>query len=255
MISVISPAKKLDFEQPSRYKDFTIPQFLGQSRGLNKLLREYSLLDLMELMHISSNIAQLNIERNHNWKTPFGIKNARQAFFAFRGDVYKSLDADTLKQADLKFAQQHLRILSGLYGILKPLDLIQPYRLEMGTRLENSRGKNLYEFWGSRITDKISEELSKHKSRVLVNLASNEYFKSIIPKQLDGEIITPVFKEKKGKDYRIVAIHAKKARGLMSRFIIKNRLNQPEAMKEFELEGYQYNDQLSDNRHWVFTRG
>jgi len=254
MISVISPAKKLDFEHPAGSGEFSTPALLSDSERLNRLLREYSALDLMELMNISNKIAELNAERNYHWKTPFNSKNAKQAIFAFRGDVYKGLDADTLKPADLKFAQKHLRILSGLYGILRPLDLMQPYRLEMGTRLRSPRGKNLYEFWGTRITDHINGELARQKSRVLVNLASNEYFKAIVPGQLGGEIITPVFKEKKGRDYRVIGIHAKKARGLMSRFIIKGRIDQPEALKEFELEGYHYNEKLSDDSSWVFVR-
>jgi len=258
MICVISPAKKLDFEQTTATstatQGHTTPEFLSQSRKLNRILKEYSELDLMELMKISQKIAALNVERNHAWKTPFKPGNARQALFAFRGDVYRGLDADTLKTADINFAQKHLRILSGLYGLLKPLDLMQAYRLEMGSRLSNPKGKTLYDFWGTQLTDKINQELAAQKSSVLVNLASNEYFKSIQPKLLQGELITPVFKEKKGKEFRIVAIHAKKARGLMCRFIVKNRIDQPAAIKDFDLADYRFNARQSNDKNWVFTR-
>lgn len=255
MISIISPAKKQDFDAPAGMNDYSTPELLPQSRKLNRLLRNHSELDLMELMKISWNIASLNLDRNNAWKTPFSLNNARQAIFAFRGDVYRGLDADTLNKTDLKFAQNHLRILSGLYGLLKPLDLMQAYRLEMGTRLKNPHGNTLYDFWGNRLTDQINREIARHSSQILANLASNEYFKAIIPAKLKAEIITPVFKEKKGKDYRVIAIHAKKARGLMSRFIIKNRIDKPEKLKTFDLADYLFNGDLSNNNNWVFTRG
>jgi len=255
MITVISPAKKLDFDTPNPKLDVTKPDFLPQSRKLNRILREYPELDLMELMHISKNIAALNVERNNSWKTPFTLSNAKPALLAFKGDVYQGLDAPTLKPADLKFSQKHLRILSGLYGLLRPLDLMQAYRLEMGTKLPNEAGKNLYEFWGDQLTSKINEELASHRIKTLVNLASNEYFKSIKPRLLEGEVITPAFKERKNGDYKMIGIYAKKARGLMSRFMIKNRIDQPEELKSFDLEGYGFNETLSTDTNWVFTRG
>lgn len=255
MITVISPAKKLDFDTPTPKLDATKPDFLPQSRKLNRILREYPELDLMELMHISKNIAALNVERNNSWKTPFTLNNAKPALLAFKGDVYQGLDAPTLKPADLKFSQKHLRILSGLYGILRPLDLMQAYRLEMGTKLPNEAGKNLYEFWGDQLTSKINEELASHRTKTLVNLASNEYFKSIKPRLLEGEVITPAFKERKNGDYKMIGIYAKKARGLMSRFMIKNRIDHPEELKSFDLEGYGFNETLSTDSNWVFTRG
>ena len=174
---------------------------------------------------------------------------------AFKGDVYLGLDAASLKTADLKFCQQHLRILSGLYGILRPFDLMQAYRLEMGTKLKTNDGNNLYEFWGSRLTDKLNKELAAHRSSVLINLASIEYFKSVKPREIHGEIITPAFKEKKNGDYKMIGIFAKKARGLMSRYMIKNRIDQPEDLKSFDLDSYRYNQKLSTDSNWVFTRG
>ena len=255
MITVISPAKKLDLEISAPSLELSKPDFLGQSRKLNKILREYNELDLMELMHVSKNIASLNVDRNQQWKTPFTEKNATPAILTFKGDVYQGLDASTLNKNDLKFSQKHLRILSGLYGLLRPLDLMQPYRLEMGTKLENDKGKNLYEFWGAQITDAINQELSSHRNKTLVNLASNEYFKSVQPGRLDGEVVTPAFKEKKNGDYKMIGIFAKKARGLMSRYLIKNRIDRAEDLKAFDLEDYRYNEKLSDEHNWVFTRG
>ena len=255
MITVISPAKKLDFDSPLPTMDVTTPDFLGQSRKLNKILREYPELDLMELMHISKNIAELNVQRNKQWKTPFTTKNARPALLAFKGDVYQGLDAATMKPADLKFSQKHLRILSGLYGLLRPLDLMQAYRLEMGTKLANASGNNLYEFWGETLTNKLNEELSSQRSKFLINLASNEYFKAVKPRLLDGEVITPAFKERKNGTYKMIGIFAKKARGLMSRYMIKNRIDQPEELKSFDLDGYAFNEKLSNDSNWVFTRG
>lgn len=255
MISVISPAKRLDFDSQPPVSDHTTPDFLAESRKLNRILREYSAPQLMELMGVSRNIAELNIERNRNWKTPFNPDNSRQAIYAFRGDVYQGLDADTLNRQDMKFAQQHLRILSGLYGLLRPLDLIQPYRLEMGTGLENPRGGNLYEFWGGKLADRINEELENHRSKTLINLASAEYYRALSASHLKTRVITPVFKEKKQGKYRVIAVFAKKARGLMARFIIKQRIDSPEGLKDFELDGYHYTPSLSDKNNWVFARG
>ncbi len=254
MLIVISPAKKLDYETPSKTSVFTTPDYMGDSKQLIQRLRDFSALDLAELMKLSMKLAELNFDRYEAWKPKCTEKNAKQAILAFQGDVYQGLDAASFNAADFKFAQQHLHILSGLYGLLRPLDLMQPYRLEMGTRLSTDRGKNLYEFWGSTITEGLNKQLKKIKSKTLINLASNEYFKSVKTKELDADIITPAFKEFKNGDYKMIGIYAKRARGLMSRFIIKNKLKDPEALKEFDEEGYRFSSQLSKGNNWVFTR-
>jgi hypothetical protein len=205
-------------------------------------------------MKLSMNLAELNFERYHDWRKDFDATNAKQCVLAFKGDVYAGLDAASFSEADRQFAQSHLRILSGLYGLLRPLDLMMPYRLEMGTRLPSSRGKNLYEFWGQRITDALNAQLSELGDEVLINLASNEYFKSVKQKLLKARIITPQFKEQKGDQYKMIGIYAKRARGLLSRFIIQNRLQDPEQIKDFSAEGYRYNAAHSQAEQWVFTR-
>ena len=254
MLIVISPAKTLDYETAPKTKVFTQPDYLDQSQRLINRLRNFSSLDISELMHVSAKIADLNFERYEKWKKPFTEKNAKQAILAFKGDVYTGLDAETFKADDFKFAQNHLRVLSGLYGLLRPLDLMQPYRLEMGTRLETDSGKNLYEFWGSDITEGLNKQLKKLKSDTLINLASNEYFKSVKPKELNAKIITPAFKEFKNGEYKMIGIYAKKARGLLSRYIIQNKLTEPEDLKRFNEEGYKFNKSLSKGNNWVFTR-
>jgi cytoplasmic iron level regulating protein YaaA (DUF328/UPF0246 family) len=205
-------------------------------------------------MGVSGKIAELNHERFMNWSPPFDLDNAKQALLAFRGDVYTGLEAETLDSAGLAFAQKHLRILSGLYGLLRPLDLMQPYRLEMGLKFANRGGANLYAFWGDRISRTLDRQLGKSGSRVLVNLASNEYFKAVQPKALDAEIVTPVFKDLKGGKYKIISFYAKKARGQMARFIIDNAINDPEALKDFDVAGYRYSRDESAARELVFTR-
>lgn len=254
MLIVISPAKKLDYETPSKTSVFTTPDYMGDSKQLIQRLRDFSALDLAELMKLSMKLAELNFDRYDAWKPKCTEKNAKQAILAFQGDVYKGLDASSFTAADFKFSQQHLHILSGLYGILRPLDLMQPYRLEMCTRLETDRGKNLYEFWGNTITEGLNKQLKKLKSKTLINLASNEYFKSVKTKELDADIITPAFKEFKNGDYKMIGIYAKRARGLMSRYIIKNKIKDPEALKEFDEEGYRFSSKLSKGNNWVFTR-
>jgi len=254
MLIVISPAKKLDYETPAITSEFSTPDFMGDSKQLIKRLRDFSALDLAELMKLSMKLAELNFDRYEAWKPTCTKKNAKQALLAFQGDVYKGLDAASFTSTDFTFAQQHLHILSGLYGILRPLDLMQPYRLEMGTRLDTSRGKNLYEFWGSTITEGLNKQLKKLKTKTLINLASNEYFKSVKTKELDAEIITPAFKEFKNGDYKMIGIYAKRARGLMSRYIIKNKLKDPESLKDFDEEGYRFSSKLSKGNTWVFTR-
>lgn len=254
MLIVISPAKKLDYDTPPKTKTATTPDYMEHSMELIQRLREFCSLDIAELMKLSLKLAELNFDRYEAFEPECTRDNAKQAILAFKGDVYQGLDAESFSAADFKFAQQHLRILSGLYGLLRPLDLMQPYRLEMGTRLATNRGKNLYEFWGDIITDGLNKQLGKIKSGTLVNLASNEYFKSVKPKNIAGEIITPQFKEYKNGDYKMIGIYAKRARGLMARYIIQNQLIKPEALKDFSEEGYSFNKRLSAGNSLVFTR-
>ena len=217
-------------------------------------LKKVKTTELRELMGISDNIATLNVGRYKSFKTPFTMKNARQAILAFKGDVYSGIDVENFTADDFDYAQNHLRILSGLYGCLRPLDLIQPYRLEMKTRLKNPRGDNLYQFWGERITDSLNRELEKQKQPVLVNLASNEYFKSVKPRLLQGQLLNINFKETKAGKTRVVAIFAKRARGMMTDFIIRNRIETPAAIKKFRQDGYRFCKELSDDRQWTFER-
>ncbi|MDE0154656.1 MAG: peroxide stress protein YaaA [Gammaproteobacteria bacterium] len=254
MLTVISPAKTLDFETPPQAPTFTLPGFLDDSAELIDELRAFEPYQLSDLMGISPKLAELNSNRYHNWALPFTADNAKQAVLAFKGDVYTGLDASNLSPDDLEYAQQHLRILSGLYGVLKPLDLMQPYRLEMGTKLKNRRGKDLYAFWDDRINQALGRELAGQDNPVLVNLASNEYFKSVRANKLAARIVTPVFKEERNGQLKLISFSAKKARGLMSRYIIRNRLSDPEDLKGFDLEGYRYNGALSDTDYPLFTR-
>lgn len=254
MLIVISPAKTLDFDTPAKTRQYSQPDFLDDAGKLVDTARLLSAMDIAELMKVSMKIAELNFERFQHWHTPFTPENAKQALLAFKGDVYTGLDAESLDDESLAFAQDHLRILSGLYGLLRPLDLMQPYRLEMGTRLENPRGKDLYAFWGERITQGLNRALAAQGDDVLVNLASNEYFKAVKPAALHGRIITPVFKEWRGDRYKIISFSAKKARGLMSRYIIENRLSDPEELKGFDRDGYGFNAEQSEGDTWVFTR-
>lgn len=254
MLLLISPAKTLDFATPALTTDFSQPDFLKQSRQLIKELRGLSPVAISKLMSISDKLGTLNFDRFAEWHTPFTPANAKQALFAFQGDVYTGMAAENFSPQDIEFAQQHLRILSGLYGLLRPLDLMQAYRLEMGTRFANSRGKNLYEFWGEAITEAINAQLTELNSTVVINLASNEYFGAVKPALLNAEIITPVFKELKNGQYKIVSFFAKKARGLMSAYIIQQRITEPEQIKQFAVAGYGFNSALSSERNWVFTR-
>ena len=249
MIAIISPSKKQDFSQTNITLN-SYPSQLKHSQTLIKTLLPLSVNDLGKLMSISDKLSDLNHQRYQDFHTPFTLNNAKQALLAFKGDVYNGIDVEHYLPADFEFAQQNLRILSGLYGVLKPLDLIQPYRLEMGTKLASNQGKNLYEFWG----DKLSQLLNKDKAEVLVNLASNEYFKGIDKKTLKAKILQIDFKENKLGQYKIIGIYAKRARGLMVDFIIKNRLTKPEQLKRFNAVGYQFNAEFSDAWHWVFTR-
>lgn len=254
MLTVLSPAKTLDFDHPAPTRRSTQPRFLEQSAALVEDARELRPEDIRELMGVSEKIAELNFRRFHNWAIPFDRDNAKQALFAFRGDVYTGLDADSLDTEEIAFAQQHLRILSGLYGLLRPLDLMQPYRLEMGLKFANRGGHNLYAFWGDSLTRSLNSELGRSGSRVLVNLASNEYFRALRPGDLDAELVTPVFKDLKNGKYKVISFYAKKARGQMARYILRERLNEPAGLREFAVDGYRYNPELSTAREPVFTR-
>jgi len=254
MLTVISPAKTLDFATPPPVAEFSIPVYLEKAQTLVHLLRGLSPEDISRLMSISPKLAELNAQRFRDWHTPFTPANARQALFAFRGDLYRGLDAGHLPTTDICFAQAHVRILSGLYGLLRPLDLIQPYRLEMGTRLTTPQGGNLYAFWGEAVTDALNASVAELGTGILINLASNEYFRVIQPERLAAYIITPVFKEARGGDYKVIGIHAKRARGMMARFIVTEKLDTPEGLKAFRAGGYAYNPSLSTDCDWIFTR-
>ena len=253
MLMVISPAKTLDYESPLATETYTQPDFLDHACELIDQLKELEPHQVSNLMSISDKLGQLNAERFQSWHTPFSPKNARQAVLAFKGDVYTGLDAESFSEQDFSFAQKHLRMLSGLYGILKPLDLMQPYRLEMGTKFENKRGKDLYAFWGDRLTQEVNR-LLKSDDEVLVNLASNEYFKSLKKKDLEGRLITPQFKDWKNGQYKMISFYAKKARGLMCRYAILNRITDANDLKGFELDGYYFSADQSDKNSWVFLR-
>jgi len=254
MLIIISPAKSLDFENNSNTEQFSEAPFLKESQTLIKQLRKLSTSEIADFMSISPKLAQLNFERFINWQLPFDLDNAKQALLAFKGDVYTGLDAYTLSEKELQTAQNDLRILSGLYGVLRPLDLIQAYRLEMGKKLQTSKGNSLYEFWGDKITKEINKTLLDKDDKYLINLASNEYFKSIDKKKIKAEIITPVFKDLKNDQYKVISFFAKKARGLMTRFIIQNQITDPEHLKAFDCDGYVYNHHLSNSKELVFTR-
>ena len=254
MLAVISPAKTLDFESVCPPHQTSEPAYLTQSGMLIATLRSKSKAQLQALMGISENLAELNHQRYQEWTLPFTEDNARAALFAFKGDVYTGFTLDTYNPTDLQFTQRHLRILSGLYGLLRPLDLIQPYRLEMGTSLKTRRGTNLYQFWGDKITQGINESLTESQSDILVNLASQEYFGAVSPKKIHAEVISPQFRDFKGGQYKIISFFAKRARGMMCDFIVKNRITDPEALNAFDREGYRYNPELSEALRPVFTR-
>ncbi|MCG6658245.1 peroxide stress protein YaaA [Halomonas campisalis] len=254
MLSVISPAKSLDFESPATTSRYSQPDFLDRSRELIDILVDYSPQRLSELMGISDKLAGLNAARFAEWHTPFTPENAKPAAQAFQGDVYLGLEAGSFSDEDNAFAQQHLRILSGLYGLLRPLDLIQPYRLEMGTKLANPAGKDLYAFWKDTLTEALDRAVAESGSPVLVNLASNEYFKAIDARRLKARVITPVFKDEKNGQLKIISFYAKKARGLMSAWMIRQRLDDPEGLKDFDVAGYRFNATLSEGDSLVFTR-
>ena len=254
MIITLSPSKGQDFESPLPDVTATVPAMLEESRLLIGELRGYSPEQIRELMAVSDNIARLNVERYRSFSLPFTPQNARPALFAFKGDVYRGIPVEEYGKKELAFAQEHLRILSGLYGCLRPLDLIQPYRLEMKTRMKNLRGDNLYQFWGERITRCLNEELEKQQEPTLVNLASNEYLKAVKPKLLTGRLLQINFKEVKNGKARVIAVFAKRARGMMADYIVRNRLEESEALKGFDREGYRYSAGDSDEKQWTFVR-
>ena len=231
-----------------------MPQFLEESEKLVGVLKKYNSKKLSSLMSISDKLADLNVDRFKTWEADYDISSARPSFQAFRGDVYIGLDADTMSMGDIQFAQKQIRILSGLYGILKPLDLMLPYRLEMGTSLKTTRGRNLYEFWGDQITQSLNVELANHRDQSIVNLASNEYFKSVNKKVLEGKLISPVFKDEKNGDYKVISFFAKKARGAMARYLIDERSESADALNDFNVLGYRYNKKASSNEQPVFLR-
>jgi uncharacterized protein len=251
MITLLSPAKSLNFDPVDTTA--TQPRLLGRSEKLIGTLRKKSVADLQELMSISENLATLNAERYRNFATPFTTDNAKPAGLAFDGDVYTGLEADRFDEADLDFAQQHLRILSGLYGVLRPRDLMQPYRLEMGTKLRQNGSKNLYEFWGDEITEVLNADLAASGEKTVLNLASQEYFKSVKPELVQGPVLNIHFKEKRKGKYKVIAFNAKKARGRMAHLIVKERINDPAALKELVVNDYVYNPELSSEWDWTYT--
>jgi len=249
MLAIISPSKTQDFSS-SRVKTFSEARQLTQTQELIDVLKNKTQVQISKLMMLSDKLSKLNFDRFQAFKTPFSLDNAKQALLAFKGDVYNGIDAPSLSLEDLKFAQNNVRMISGLYGVLRPLDLIQPYRLEMGTKLSNKNGGNLYDYWGNE----ISEVLNDDEQGLIINLASNEYFKSIDKKTLKAQILDVVFKEKKNDVYKVIGIYAKRARGLMVNYIIRNRITDPKVLKNFSDEGYQYDETLSSDSSWVYIR-
>ena len=252
MLIVLSPAKSLDLDTPTPTREHTLPDFIDRASQLIGVLRDLSPGQVGDLMHISDALAALNVARYASWTADHA--DGHQAVMAFDGDVYGGLDARSLPPKAIAFAQRHLRILSGLYGLLRPLDLIHPYRLEMGTKLANPGGKDLYTFWGETITRALNAELEKTESAALVNLASEEYFKSVKPKLLAAPVVTPVFEDWKNGKYKIISFYAKRARGMMARYAIENGVTDPEALKEFDVDGYAFVPEESKERAWVFRR-
>jgi uncharacterized protein len=255
MLIVISPAKTLNYNIQPQTGHFSQPDFIEEAAQLVDVLRKYSPEKLQKLMNINSKLANLNATRYMEWQLPFTTQNAKPALLVFNGEVYNGLKAETLSEDDLIYAQDHLRILSGLYGALRPLDLMQPYRLEMGTKLKAKRKNDLYHFWSSKITTHIKSHLESTGQKYLINLASDEYFKSIDASKLRAEIITPIFKDFSGGTYKFITVYGKKARGMMARYIIQNRIENAEQLKLFDEEGYFFNEWLSKGNEWIFTRG
>ena len=255
MIILMNSSKTLDFQQEAGISKHTVPELKKEADYLVKELRTLSESDFSSLLKTSKKLTDLNVERYANWQTGVKKSNAKQALLAFRGDIYSGMEVDDYKTREFNFAQKHVRILSGLYGILRPLDLIQPYRLEMATKLATDRGKNMYEFWGTKINESLQSLLKQEKSGILVNLCSMEYFKAVKPKLLDVKVITPAFKEFRDGSYRFITLYAKKARGMMCNYAIRNHIKDVNGLKSFNVEGYRFNKKISSDTDWVFTRG
>lgn len=254
MLLLLSPAKKLDYESAVRTSLHTQPLFVDQAKQLIDILRKKSASEVSELMSLSDSLAELNVDRYKTWTPKFSLDNSRQAVLAFNGDVYEGLEAPTLSDAQLKWAQDHVAILSGLYGVLRPLDLMQPYRLEMGTKLSNPNGKNLYDYWGGSIAQYLNERLNEHKSKIILNLASEEYFKAVDKSTLAADVIQCVFQDYKNGAWKVISFHAKRARGLMARFVIENKIDDPKKLTQFTSEGYAYDASASTDTKLVFRR-
>ena len=254
MLAIISPAKSLDFDSAPVTRKHSTPEFLDESQQLIDELRKLGPDEVSSLMGISTKLGDLNYRRYADWKPPFTMDNAKQAALAFTGDVYMGLESWTFDARDFNYAQKHLRILSGLYGLLRPLDLIQPYRLEMGTRLGTRRADDLYGFWGEKLTCAVNQAIHEQGQRVLVNLASNEYFDALQPEVIDARIITPTFKDLKNGRYKFLSFYAKRARGLMASYIVKERVSTLKALKEFDGGGYRFCEEQSRGDSWVFLR-
>ena len=254
MLIVVSPAKTLDYESPLAIEKSTQPELTEYSKQLIEVCRKLSPADIASLMKVSDKIADLNVGRFQEWSETFSKDNSRQAILAFKGDVYTGLDAQSFDEQDFDYAQNHLRMLSGLYGVLRPLDLMQPYRLEMGTKLANDKGSNLYHFWGNTITESLNDTIAQQGEGTLVNLASNEYFKAVKTKNLTASVITPIFKDCKNGQYKVISFFAKKARGMMARYIIKNRISDAAQLKNFDVAGYYFALEESTSSEFVFKR-
>ncbi len=256
MFILLSPAKTLDFDSPLPSKKHSDCHFLEDAQYLNNKLKKLSSSRLQSLMGISATLGDLNYQRNQDWSLPFDLNNSRQAVFAFMGDVYTGLEASQLSSADMDFAQQYLRIISGLYGLLKPLDLIQAYRLEMGCGFKVTASKsNLYKYWGDRLTEHLKSEMAGKDTQVIVNLASKEYYKAVKHKSIDNLVIEPQFKDFKNGEYKMISFFAKKARGMMASFLIRHRITDPSNIKAFDSDGYSFNNKLSSEKGMIFTRG
>lgn len=255
MVIILSPAKTLNFDIKPQTSRFSQPDFTKEAEIIVDVLKKFSPSRLQKLMHINPKLAELNASRYMEWHLPFNPGNAKPALLVFKGEVYNGLKADSLTESGLLFAQDHLRILSGLYGALRPLDLMQPYRLEIGTSLKVNRQKDLYHFWGDKLTRHVNGLLEGTHQKYVINLASDEYFNALDQNKLNAEIIKPVFKDYSGGAYKFITVYGKKARGMMARFIIQNQITEVEKLKLFDEEGYFYNDKMSEGNTWVFTRG
>lgn len=253
MLILLSPAKSLNFE-PTDIPEFTMPRLLDDSDRLMKVLKQKSVRSLKQLMSVSENIAELNFQRFQEYERPFRIGDTKQSLLAFNGDVYTGMQADTFTEEDLDFAQEHVRILSGLYGLLRPLDLMHPYRLEMGTRLKTGRRKNLYEFWGDKITELVNKDLTATKGNTVLNLASQEYFKSVNQDKLEGRLLTAHFKEHRNGQLKVISFNAKKARGAMAGLVVKHRITAPDELKELTPEGYHFAPEYSSEEEFFFVK-